>query len=125
MAYYHPQFVHFAIALLVIGVLLRTLSLTGRPVFAAPAALTLLAAGTIAAGFAVQSGTAAHGPVERIPGARNAVEEHETWGTRTVNVFYGVMAIEAVAVLLWRSPKRRIAFAASTVVGLAGLLCLY
>jgi len=125
MAYYHPQFVHFTIALLVIGVLLRTVSLIGRPAFAAPAALTLLAAGTIAATLAVQSGTAAHGPVERIPGVRNAVVEHETWGERTVNVFYGVMALEAVALLLWRSPKRRLAYAASAVVGLGGLLCLY
>ena len=125
MAYYHPQFVHFAIALLVIGVLLRALSLAGRPAFAAPAAVTLLAVGTIAAALAVQSGTAAHGPVERIPGVRNAVVDHETWGIRTVNVFYGVIALEAVALLLWRSPRRRLAFAASTVAGLAGLFCLY
>ena len=125
MAYYHPQFVHFAIALLVVGVVLRTLSLIGRPSFVAPAALTLLLVGTIAAGLAVQSGIAAHGPVERIPGVRDAVVEHETWGIRTRNVFYGVMALEAIALLLWRSPKRRIAHAASTVAGLAGLLCLY
>jgi uncharacterized membrane protein len=125
MAIYHPQFVHFAIALLVVGVVLRALSLIGRPSFAAPAALTLLTVGTIAAGLAVQSGTAAHGPVERMPGARNAVMAHETWGIRTRNVFYGVMGLEAIALLLWRSPKRRIACAASTAVGLAGLLCLY
>ena len=102
MAYYHPQFVHFAIALLVVGVVLRALSLIGRPPFVAPAALTLLAVGTIAAALAVQSGTAAHGPVERIPGARNAVVEHEEWGIRTRNVFYGVIAIEAVALLMGR-----------------------
>ena len=32
-----------------------------------------------------QSGTAAHGPVERIPGVRPAVQEHEEWGERTQN----------------------------------------
>jgi uncharacterized membrane protein len=125
MAFYHPQTVHFAIALLVVGVILRLVSLTGRPAFAAPAALTLLAVGTIAAALAVQSGTAAHGPVERIPGVRAAVVEHETWGIRTRNVFYGVMALEAIALALSRSPRRRVAYAASAAVGVLGLFFLY
>jgi uncharacterized membrane protein len=125
MAFYHPQVVHFAIALLAVGVVLRLISLAGRPAFVAPAALTLLAIGTIAAALAVQSGTAAHGPVERVPGARPAVVEHEEWGIRTRNVFFGVMALEAVALILWRSPRRRLAHAASAALGLAGLFCLY
>jgi uncharacterized membrane protein len=125
MAYYHPQLVHFVIALLVVGVVLRLISLAGRPAFVAPAAFTLILLGTIAATLAVQSGTAAHGPVERVPGARNAVVEHEEWGIRTRNVFFAVIAIEAVALLLWRSPRRRIAYAMSAVLGVAGLFCLY
>jgi uncharacterized membrane protein len=125
MAYYHPQLVHFAIALLAVGVVLRLISLTGRPAFVAPAALTLLVLGTIAAALSVQSGVAAHGPVERIPGARSAVVEHEEWGIRTRNVFYGVIALEAVALALWRSPRRRLAHAASAVVGAVGLFFLY
>ena len=125
MAYYHPQLVHFAIALLVVGVILRLISLAGRPAFVAPAAFTLLLVGTIAATLAVQSGVAAHGPVERVPGSRDAVVEHEEWGIRTRNVFFAVIAIEAVAFLLWRSPRRRMALIASGVVGLAGLFCLY
>src|SRR6185295_2619438 len=88
MAYYHPQVVHFAIALLVVGVVLRLISLAGRPAFVAPAALTLLAVGTIAATLAVQSGTAAHGPVERIPGVRPAVVAHEAWGIHAQHVFH-------------------------------------
>jgi uncharacterized membrane protein len=125
MAYYHPQLVHFAIALLVVGVVLRLISLAGRPAFVAPAAFTLLLVGTIAATLAVQSGVAAHGPVERVPGSRDAVVEHEEWGIRTRNVFWGVIAIEAVALLLWRSPRRRLAYIASGVIGLVGLFCLY
>jgi uncharacterized membrane protein len=125
MAFYHPQVVHFAIALLALGVVLRLISLAGRPAFVAPAALTLLVAGTIAAALAVQTGDAAHGPVERVPGARPAVVAHETWGNRTSNVFFGVLALEAVALVLWRSPRRRLAYAASGVLGLAGLFCLY
>ena len=125
MGYYHPQLVHFAIALLAVGVVLRLISLAGRPAFVAPAALTLLAAGTIAATLAVQSGIDAHGPVEQVPGARAAVVDHEAWGIRTRNVFFGVIALEAVALILWRSPRRRLAYAASAVLGLAGLFCLY
>jgi uncharacterized membrane protein len=125
MAYYHPQFVHFAIALLAVGVVLRLISLAGRPAFVAPAALTLLAAGTIAATLAVQSGVAAHGPVESVPGARAAVVDHEAWGIRTRNVFWAVIALEMIALALWRSPRRRMAYAASAVVGVVGLFCLY
>lgn len=125
MAYYHPQFVHFAVALLAVGVVFRIVSLAGWPAFVGPAALTLLAAGTLAAALSAQSGTAAHGPVERVPGARAAVQEHEEWGIRTRNVFYGVMGIEAIGLAFWRSPRRRMVYAASSVVGLAGLFCLY
>jgi uncharacterized membrane protein len=125
MAYFHPQFVHFAVALLTVGVLFRALSLAGRPAFLAPAALTLLLMGTVAAGLAVRSGTAAHGPVERIPGTSAVIDEHEEWGIRTRNVFFGVMLIEAIGLALWKSPKRRLMYTASAAVGLAGLLCVY
>jgi len=125
MAYYHPQFVHFAIALLAAGVVFRLVSLLGRPAFVGPAAAVLILAGTGAAALCVQSGIAAHGPVERTPGLRAAVTEHEKWGIRTRNVFYGVSIIELVALVLWRSPQRRVAHAASTVVGLVGLFALY
>jgi uncharacterized membrane protein len=125
MAYYHPQFVHFTIALLVAGVVFRAVSLLGRPAFAAPAALSLLTAGTLAAALAVQSGTAAHGPVERIPGVRQAVADHEEWGIRTRNVFFTVIVLEGIGLLLYRSPRRRLAYAASAIVGVIGLACLY
>lgn len=125
MASYHPQIVHFVIGLLAVGVLFRVVSLLGRPAFAGPAALTLLILGTTASALAVLSGTAAHGPVERVPGSRTAVTEHEAWGERTRNVFVGVVALEAVGLLLMASPKRRYLHAASAVVGVVGLFCLY
>ena len=125
MAYYHPQFVHFTIALLVVGVVFRIISLIGRPAFASPAAVSLILAGTLAATLAVQSGVAAHGPVERIPGARQAVVEHEEWGIWTRNVFFGVIVLEALGLLLYRSPRRRLAYIASAVVGVVGLAGLY
>lgn len=125
MGAYHPQIVHFAIALLVVGVAFRAVSLFGRPAFASPAALTLLILGTAAAALAANSGLAAHGPVERMPGARPAVEEHEEWGVRTRNVFIAVVVLEALAVLFQRSAKKKYVLMASTAVGLLGLVCLY
>src|SRR5438309_1862410 len=99
MAAYHPQIVHFAIALLVVGVAFRALSLFGRPAFLSPAAFTLLTLGTTAAVLAATSGTAAHAPVERVPGSRDAVTQHEEWGERTRTVFVGVFAIEVLGLL--------------------------
>ena len=103
MGAYHPQVVHFAIVLVFAGVGFRLLSLTGRVPFAGPAATTLILAGTIAAFVAVQSGTEAHVPVERIPGVRDAVEDHETWGVRARNTFAVVSLVELVALMAsWR-----------------------
>ncbi len=121
----HPQVVHFAIALLIVGVVFRLASLTGRIAFAGPAASVLLILGTTAAVAAVQSGTAAHGPVERVPGSRDAVVEHEDWGKRARNVFLAVAALEVLALALARRGKARPAQFVSGAVGLAGLFCLY
>ena len=121
----HPQIVHFAIALLFMGVLLRGVSLPGKVAFTGPAALVLLLVGTVGAVLAVQSGTAAHGPVERVPGARAAVMEHEEWGQRTRNIFLIVAALELVALVPRVSRWRKGMLTASGVVGLMGAASLY
>src|SRR6266480_4395974 len=94
---YHPIIVHFAIALLVVGVIFRWISLTGRVAFTGAAAATLILAGAVAALLAVHSGTDAHGPVERIPGVRQAVMEHEGAGewARNVGLLVAVLEIGA------------------------------
>ena len=125
MGSFHPQVVHFAVALLTVGVVFRLLSLTGRIAFAGPAASVLLLLGTASAVAAVQSGTAAHGPVERVPGSRDAVIEHEDWGKRARNVFLAVAALEVLALVLARRGKARPAHVLSGAVGLAGLFYLY
>jgi len=102
LAALHPQVVHFTIVLAIIGVALRLLSLLGRPAFASPAATLLLVLGAIASVVSTQSGTAAHGPVERMPGVRAAVAEHEEWGERASNVLIIVGTVELVALLLTR-----------------------
>jgi len=127
MGSYHPQVVHFAVALVFVGVGFRLLSLLRR--FALPnfAAATLILLGTVACFAAVQTGTAAHGPVERIPGARPAVMAHEAWGERARNIFAIVSAVEIVILgLTWA--QHAAAFPASilsAVIGLAGLGAVY
>lgn len=127
LASWHPQVVHFAIALLFVGVAFRWISLTGRAAFTGPAAAVLLLLGTTAAWLAVKTGTDAHGPVERVPGARQAVQDHESRGERARNVFLFVAVLEIGALALARRSGRitmglRIA---SAVVGLFGSVALY
>ncbi len=123
----HPQVVHFAIALLIVGVVFRLLSLTGRLAFTGPAATTLIVLGTVATVLAVQSGNDAHGPVERIPGVRPAVVDHEEWGIRARNIFLGVAALELLALALaGRMPKQaKVVAMGAAAIGLVGLAAIY
>ena len=124
LAAFHPQVVHFVVGILIVGVLFRAVALTGRFRWTGPAATTLLVIGGCAAWVAAKSGTAAHGPVERIPGAREAVQAHEEWGERTRNVFVGVAALELVALALGTGLARTVR-AVSALAGLAGVAVLY
>jgi len=121
----HPQVVHFTIVLAIVGVAFRLLSLLGKPAFASPAATTLLLLAAASSVVSVRSGTAAHGPVERAPGARPAVMEHEEWGERTQTVLLIVGAIEILGLVLRRSPKVRLVHSVAAVAGLAAVVCVY
>ncbi|MEO8678043.1 MAG: DUF2231 domain-containing protein [Vicinamibacterales bacterium] len=127
IAAFHPQVVHFAVALLVIGVVFRLVSLTGRLSYTGPAATSLIVIGTIASVLAVRSGTDAHGPVERVPGARAAVMDHEEWGIRARNIFLGVAVLELIAAALAsRKPQQARVFAmGAAAIGLVGVGALY
>jgi uncharacterized membrane protein len=127
LAALHPQVVHFVIALVVVGVLFRGLSLVLRWSWLSPAALALVGLGAVASFVAVQSGAAAHGPVEAVPGARQAVVDHELWGDRARNVIFILLAAEAVAAVF---VARGVAWAraaqiAAAVVGLFALGAVY
>ena len=126
IGHFHPQIVHFAIVLLFFGVGARWLAFWKRLPWMAPAATTLLLSGTAAAALAVWSGDRAHGPAERVPGARDAVVEHEEWGKRTRNIFFAVAALELAALALGRRPRaRHWALVASGVIGLGGSFALF
>jgi len=127
LAAFHPHIVHFVVALIVAGVALRWVSLLRPAAWLSPAALTLVAVGTLASLAAVRSGSDAHGPVERLPGVRAAVVAHETWGERARNVFLLLLGVEVVAAALAarQHPRLRAATVAAGVVGLAAVGVLY
>lgn len=126
LGYLHPIVVHFTITLLVMGVLLRWVSLTGKVPFAGPAALLFLLLGTATTFLAVQSGDDAHGPAERIPGVRPLVHEHEEHGEQARDVFLVVSLFEIMAFVLARQKNKRARFAlgASALVGTLGLVAV-
>lgn len=131
MAVFHPQIVHFVIALLFVGVIARVVSvlplgeLGKRLGFASPMATLLIVIGTIASVAAVKSGDDAHGPAERVPGARDAVIEHEEWGERARNAFLAIAALELIALALTTKPAAKWLKIGSAVAGLGGLFVLY
>jgi uncharacterized membrane protein len=130
---FHPQIVHFVVALLFVGMIARVITLlplgalSQRLAFGNPMATTLILVGTVAAVAAVQSGHDAHDPVERIPGVAQAVRDHEDLGEDTRNIFLVVAALElaALALATRRATWSRIARYAGTAVGIAGLVILF
>jgi uncharacterized membrane protein len=125
LAALHPQVVHFTVALTIVGALLRLVSLLGRPAFASPAAATLLLLAAVSSVASTRSGTAAHGPVERVPGARVAVQEHEEWGDRAQTALLVLGAIELVGLALMRSPKVKMVNSVAAVVALVCVGIVY
>jgi uncharacterized membrane protein len=120
---FHPQLVHFVVALGMIGVVLRLISLTGRLVWTGPAATAMLVIAALASVAAAQSGHEAHGVAERIPGVREAVEEHEELGETTRNWFLVVGALELVALAL----RKRTGLVRGVLIasGVAGIVACY
>src|SRR5438034_7970575 len=128
LGYFHPMVVHFVVGVLFIAVAFRIVSLTGRLSFTNYAATTLLLIGAAATVLAVKSGTDAHGPVERIPGTRELVQEHERQGETTRDYFLAVAAIELIALWLARGGNVRYvryAHYASALVGIFGCVGIY
>ncbi len=125
MAELHPQVVHFTIVLAIVGVGFRFISLLGRPAFASPAAATLLLLAALAGVASTQSGDAAHGPVERAPGARPAVVEHEEWGERARNVLLLLGVVELVGLAMARSARVRYVRMGAAALGLVAVFAVY
>lgn len=123
---WHPQIVHFVIALGFVGIGLRVVSLALWKSWTRPAGAALLIMAAAASWAAVKSGDDAHGPVERIPGTRDLVVHHEELGERARNLFLAVAALELIALALTSRPKALVGVhAVSALVGLYAGLVLY
>jgi uncharacterized membrane protein len=121
IAAFHPQIVHFVIALFYVGLVLRLVSLTKLFAWTRPAGAALLIVAALAAASAVRSGDQAHGPAERIPGAREAVERHEHDGERARNMLIVIAVLEIAALAFYRKEQiQRGLYAGSAVLGLIG-----
>lgn len=129
IASFHPQVVHFVIALLIVGVLARIMSLLplrGRGTFVGAMAATLIFLGTIASVLAVKSGLEAHEKVENIPNIRPLVGEHEEDGETTRNIFLVVSLVE-IGILAFTVRKPTVAKGLrvlSAVLGVVGVVYL-
>ncbi len=123
---FHPQLVHFVVALGIVGVLFRLVSLSGKLTWTSPAATALILVAAAASWLAAESGHQTHGAAERIPGAREAVQTHEELGEDTRNAFLAVAALELIALALRnRQSVRRWILVASAAGGVAACYLLY
>ena len=125
IAVFHPQLVHFAVALGIVGVLLRLISLSGRASWTGPAAAALLISVGAVGYVTAESGHQAHGPIERIPGAVAAVQEHEEWGNRARNILLVVAALELVGLFLRQHKSAKVLRLASGLIGIGAVFALY
>ncbi|MFI5231352.1 MAG: tetratricopeptide repeat protein [Gemmatimonadales bacterium] len=125
IGYFHPEIVHFVIAGAGLGIFFRWLSLTGKLQWTNGAATALILIGAVAAWFAVQSGSDAHGAVERIPGVARAVQLHEDAGHDARNVLLLLAAFELVALVPALAKWRRFILAASAAIGVVGAYEIY
>jgi uncharacterized membrane protein len=120
IAQYHPIVVHFVIALGMVGIAMRWISLTGKLPFTRPAAATLLILAGLAGVVAAQSGAEAHERVEQIPGVAAQVQAHENAGEWARDALLLVGGIEVLGLLLMKTDRwRRYAEYASAVACIA------
>ncbi|HEU4586815.1 MAG TPA: DUF2231 domain-containing protein [Gemmatimonadaceae bacterium] len=130
IASFHPQLVHFVVALLIVGVLARIVSLIplpGRMSYVGAMAATLIFLGTAASVVAVKSGLEAHELVEDIPHIRPIISEHEEGGETTRNIFLAVSLVE-IGILAFATRKPTVARGLrilSAVVGVVGVVYLF
>ena len=126
IAVFHPQIVHFVIALFFAGLFIRIVSLTRLFAWTKPAGAALLIVAALAAASADKSGDQAHGPAERIPGAREAVQRHEHDGERARNVLIAIAVLEIAGLAFFRKDQiQRGIYAGSAVLGLVGAWAVY
>ena len=114
----HPYVVHIVVGFVIAGCVLRIISLTGEVELDEPGRIDGPDPRRDRQRGRLALGVDAHGPAERVPGAREAVIEHEEWGERARNLFLLIAAVEVVGLAV---PSRRRWFnIASAALGAGG-----
>jgi uncharacterized membrane protein len=121
LGYFHPIVVHFPIALTFVAAGARILWLVFKHEWLSNAATALWVCATLGALAATYTGDEAHGPVERVPGSRDAVVEHEDWGKRTRNLLIGISIIELGALALKGNRQKGLRYVSAA----AGLVAMF
>ncbi len=124
LGYFHPIIVHFPIALTFVGAGARLLWVVYRRDWVNNAACVLLICATLGALAATYTGDEAHSPVERVPGSRDAVVEHEDWGKRSRNLLIGIALIELGALALSGNRQKGLRYV-SAAAGLVAMFFMY
>ncbi len=123
---FHPQLVHFVVALGIIGVVFRLVSLSGRLAWTGPAAAALLVMAAVASVIAAEAGDQAHELAEQIPGVRPAMHDHEEAGEWARNILVLIGLLEVGALVLRKKEKvAKGLMVGSALTGLAGAAALY
>jgi uncharacterized membrane protein len=121
LGYFHPILVHFPIALTYVAAGGRLLWVVLRREWLSNAATALWVCATLGAFAATYTGDQAHGPVERVPGSREAVTEHEDWGKRSRNLLIGISLIELGALALSGNRQKGLRYVSAA----AGLVAMF
>jgi len=124
LGYFHPIVVHFAIALTFVGVGARLLWVVFKRDWLSHAATSLLVCATLGALVATFTGDKANGPVEEVPGSRDAAEEHEDWGKRSRNLLIGIALIELGALALSGNRQKGLRYV-SAAAGVVAMFFMY
>ena len=125
---FHPQIVHFVIALAFVGVgarLVSLLPLGERFRFSDAMATACIVIAAVASVLAEKSGDQAHSLPERVPGARAAVIEHEEAGKQARNFLLGLAVLELAALALSRRKAGRVLRVTAAVAGACTLYTVY
>jgi uncharacterized membrane protein len=121
MQNFHPLFVHFPIALLLVSVVAALVAVRTRRPGAELVARVLLYTGTLAAGLTVITGFLAAQTVAPVRAAGPVIEEHQTYAYVLLSV---ASMLSAWSILAWRRHSRAPRPVVLWVIGQLGLAAL-
>jgi uncharacterized membrane protein len=125
LGYFHPLVVHFPIALTFVAAGARILWIFLKRDWLNNAAAALWVCAALGGTVAAYTGDKAHSPVERVPGSRQVVIEHEDWGNRARNVLIAIAVIELGALVLRENRHKKALRYLSTAAGLVAMFFMY